>query len=352
MSDAAGVRPGAAADGGTGDRTARLAKEKRHPIQVVASRTGLTKDVLRAWERRYAVVEPGRTDSGRRLYSDLDVERLQLLRLATSAGRSVKRVSRLTNDELDALVQEDEAASRAQLEEGSRRAATPAEDATEGSAADLVAEALAATEALDTEGLREALDRAVVVLRPGVLVEEMIAPLLRGIGELWWRKRLDPRHEHLASAVVRATLDRVLASLAGGSGDRPILITGTLSGQRHELGAMLAAVTAAVAGWRVTHLGSELPAEELAAAAAAPGALAVALSLVHPDDDPGVAEAIRRLREALPAEVRIFAGGRAVAAYREALKAAGAESFSDLGTLRARLHEIAEAPLTAARRGR
>ena len=51
--------------------------EKRHPIQVVAKRTGLTADVLRVWEKRYAVVEPGRSDGGHRLYSDLDVERLK-----------------------------------------------------------------------------------------------------------------------------------------------------------------------------------------------------------------------------------------------------------------------------------
>ncbi len=115
---------------------------------------------------------------------------------------------------------------------------------------------------------------------------------------------------------------------------------------------MLAAVTAAVAGWRVTHLGPDLPAEELAAAAVATGAHAVALSLVHPEDDPSVPESILRLREELPAGVRIFAGGKAAAAYREALETAGAESFSDLGALRARLHEIAEAHLAAGGRGR
>ena len=53
--------------------------EKRHPIQVVAKRTGLTADVLRVWEKRYAVVEPGRSSGGHRLYSDVDVERLGLL---------------------------------------------------------------------------------------------------------------------------------------------------------------------------------------------------------------------------------------------------------------------------------
>ena len=63
--------------------------EKRHPIQVVARRTGLTPDVLRVWEKRYEVVQPGRSGGGHRLYSDRDVERLGLLHRATSAGRRI-----------------------------------------------------------------------------------------------------------------------------------------------------------------------------------------------------------------------------------------------------------------------
>jgi DNA-binding transcriptional MerR regulator len=63
--------------------------QKRHPIQVVARRTGLSPDVLRVWEKRYQAVEPGRTKTGRRLYSDDDIERLRLLREATSRGRRI-----------------------------------------------------------------------------------------------------------------------------------------------------------------------------------------------------------------------------------------------------------------------
>jgi DNA-binding transcriptional MerR regulator len=81
---------------------------KRHPIQVVVRRTGLTADVLRAWEKRYGVIEPGRSEGGRRLYSDRDIERLRLLRRATGAGRRISQIAGLATEELAALVKEDE----------------------------------------------------------------------------------------------------------------------------------------------------------------------------------------------------------------------------------------------------
>src|SRR5918992_6378453 len=82
----------------------------RHPIGVVSERTGLSPDLLRVWERRYRAVEPSRATDGQRLYSDSDVERLRLLRLATLAGRSIRQVAQLATEELTQLVREDEAA--------------------------------------------------------------------------------------------------------------------------------------------------------------------------------------------------------------------------------------------------
>ena len=86
-----------------------MSEGKRHPIQIVVRRTGLTADVLRAWERRYTAVEPARSSSGRRLYTDDDIERLRLLKRATDAGRSIGQVATLATDALTAMVRDDEA---------------------------------------------------------------------------------------------------------------------------------------------------------------------------------------------------------------------------------------------------
>ena len=85
--------------------------EARHPIQVVARRTGLSADVIRVWERRYRVVEPQRASNARRLYSDADVERLTLLRQATAAGRRIGDVAALSTAALRELVAADASAA-------------------------------------------------------------------------------------------------------------------------------------------------------------------------------------------------------------------------------------------------
>src|ERR1700691_5807021 len=78
-----------------------------HPIGVACERTGLSPHVLRVWERRYAAVEPTRTNGGHRLYSDADIERLRLLARATAGKRSISLVAHLPADELARLVRDD-----------------------------------------------------------------------------------------------------------------------------------------------------------------------------------------------------------------------------------------------------
>src|SRR6478672_11751863 len=81
----------------------------RHPIGVVSRRTGLKQDLIRAWERRYCAVEPGRSETRRRFYSDDDIERLLLLRRVVSAGRAISQVAGLANEELQALIESEPA---------------------------------------------------------------------------------------------------------------------------------------------------------------------------------------------------------------------------------------------------
>ena len=71
-----------------------------HTIQSVAEKTGLTPDVIRIWERRYSVVSPERTPSNQRLYTDDDIERLNLLRRVTEQGRRISAIAALSTDEL------------------------------------------------------------------------------------------------------------------------------------------------------------------------------------------------------------------------------------------------------------
>jgi len=142
------------------DRTT-VGDESRYPIRVVIARTGLTADVLRAWERRYGAVHPQRSAGGQRLYSEEDVTRLTLLRRATLAGHSIAEVARLRTEALEALVDEPRAAAE--------RAAADMDSA-------VVRSALAAAERLDGPALEATLKRAALALGTGFV--DRIAPRL------------------------------------------------------------------------------------------------------------------------------------------------------------------------------
>src|SRR4026208_2528248 len=86
---------------------ASLSETPRHPVRVTALRTGLTPHVLRAWERRYQVVHPIRTEGGQRLYSDLDVQRLKLIRSLAQRGHSLAQLGPASLEDLERRVQEE-----------------------------------------------------------------------------------------------------------------------------------------------------------------------------------------------------------------------------------------------------
>lgn len=295
-----------------------------HPVRVVAQRTGLSSHVLRAWERRYGVVTPVRSEGGQRLYSDADIERLGLLRALTESGYSIGQLAQLPVEELHRLDREKPA--------GPSEAATAAEG--------IRAAASRAIERFDGPGLRHALQSAAVGLGVPRFLDDVVAPLLTEIGEQWRGGRMTIAHEHLATAAVRQVLGWVRET-AEGAGSAPMLIVATPPGQRHEGGAMLVAASAAAEGWRVTYLGADLPVREIADAVRRTRARAVALSLLHPSDDREMGGHLAALRDALPRDIPVLVGGSAAGAYAREVAAAGAEVVPDLPAFRRVLHSLA-----------
>jgi DNA-binding transcriptional MerR regulator/methylmalonyl-CoA mutase cobalamin-binding subunit len=305
----------------------------RHPMGVVVQRTGLTSHVLRAWERRYGAVEPGRTKGGQRLYSDADVLHLRLLKRATEGGRSIGSVAELSTDELVSLVGEDAESVR-----GRRLVGGPEVEPYLGAC-------LEAADRMDAQALREELMRAVVRLSPSEFAGTVVAPLLERVGELWERGRMRPAQEHVVSTAVRQVLDWLLGRFDAPPA-APLLVAGTPEGELHEFGAMLAAVVAADAGWRVLYLGPSLPASEIAAAADRAGAAAVAVSVVDGalEDAARAGREVAALRSSLPEGVLLVVGGRRAAS----VEADGVTQVEDLVALR----EVLDAASAAAGGGR
>jgi DNA-binding transcriptional MerR regulator/methylmalonyl-CoA mutase cobalamin-binding subunit len=295
-----------------------------HPISVVTRRTGLTQDLLRAWEKRYDAVRPLRTTTARRLYTDEDVERLRLLKVLVDGGRRISDVARLAGTDLRALVAEDEAQAAAPAPP---RVVRPRE--TGDPAQVCLDRCLVAVENLDRQALEAAFNTGSVDLAAPRLRRDVLEPLIRIIGERWESGAWRVAQEHLATAVLRAVLwDLIRRADPGVVG--AALVVATLPGHRHDLGALLAGAVAAELGWNVVYLGVDLPAEEIAAAAHARDARVVLISLVYPPDDARTVAEIARLGRSLGPQVRLFAGGRAAGSYRQSLQAAGASLAGDL----------------------
>lgn len=303
----------------------------RHPIRVVCRRTGLKPDVVRAWERRYAAVTPARTETDRRLYSDADIERLQLLRRAVGGGRSISQVANMAALDLAQLVAQD--ADRVSVR-GPEVLTSP-----EGAVAFHLERALEAIRQLDASALMRQFELASVDLSRRQLLEELVVPLMHDLGRLWRTTALSPAHEHLSSSVVRTFLGS-LAEAFRPSPNAPRILVTTPANQWHELGALIAATTAAGEGWSVTYLGANLPATDIAHAAVKIRARAIAISLTFPEDDPLLGDELRRLRELVGERMVLLVGGRAIDAYRGPLDEIGARRAHDLKELRSELAQL------------
>lgn len=307
-----------------------LSGEAIHPIGVAAERAGVSPDVIRAWERRYGVVEPQRDDAGRRVYTTADIDRLRLLARATEGGHSIGQVVELDREALEELVRQGEAARR--------NARPPAE--VPASAAQAVAGALARVRSLDAAGLEALLLRAASVHGVPVFLRSVLAPLFRSIGDLWHAGKLTPSQEHLATATVRGVLARILGTIPLAT-EAPSILVATPTGERHEIGALLAAAEATVEGWRVTFLGGDLPAEEIARAARDTDARAVALGSIYAPDPEKLRREVDRVRAELPADVVLLLGGPAMAIAAADLNGGGVHVLADLDDLTARLRAMA-----------
>ena len=266
--------------------------QARYPLRAVIRRTGLSADVIRAWERRYGAVTPERSAGGQRLYSERDVRRLSLLGRATSEGHSIGEIARLDSAALEAL-----------LRTSVTRAARPDQD----EAREIVRAALRATEQLDASALEMSLKRGVFSIGAERFVGEVVGEFLTEVGERWHRGAISPAHEHLASDTVRRVLGWITDAYDLPD-NAPVLVVATPAGELHELGAMTVAAAAVGEGWRVVYLGASLPASDIASAALQVGAGLVALSVVYANGEASRRE-VAEIARAVEGKAPVVVGG-------------------------------------------
>jgi DNA-binding transcriptional MerR regulator/methylmalonyl-CoA mutase cobalamin-binding subunit len=306
-----------------------IKKKARHPMGVAVRKTGVSADVIRAWERRHGAVKPVRTAGNHRLYTDADIRRLLIIRRATEAGWQIGQVATLDDAEIYRLLEGDSAASR-EVRPGA--AGAEAIEHHLGRCLDLV-------EALDSDRLAAQLEEAAVNLSRVELLDRLLVGLMKEVGEGCEDGRLRTAHEHLASAVARSFLGSMRGAYPAAD-TSPGIVVSTPAFQHHELGALVIAATARSEGWRTVYLGPNLPAEEIAAAVRQKSASVVALSITYPGDDPALRQELRKLKRLVPGEVVLIAGGTSAASYESELSEIGARLLSDPASLRVFLREV------------
>ena len=310
-----------------------MENEKKYAMKVVTRRTGLTSHAIRVWEKRYNAVEPERTDTNRRLYSEADIARLIDLHRATQQGHSIGRIAQLSASELLALVEEEPPS----FSPKTPRVRSLSPLGLDGER-DFVTACLEAIRTLDAPGLEAELTRAEVSMGRKKLLATVIEPTMEQVGELWSKGELRVADEHLATSVIRTFLGAMHATHRPPDG-APLLICTTPSSQWHEIGALLVSLTAQSEGWRTLYLGPNLPAEEIAATALNSGAHAIALSIVYPGEEVLINSELRKLHRTL-AGIPLLIGGRAATHYVSTMEEIGAYHLHDLGELPALLLKL------------
>jgi MerR family transcriptional regulator, light-induced transcriptional regulator len=275
----------------------------RYPINVAARLTGVGIDTLRAWERRHRAITPTRDGRGR-MYADADLERIRLLRAAVVNGHPIGRIAHL-----------DEAALRGLAGTAARPPDQTAEASNWPAAVRGIVDALAT---LDLAALETLLARAATLSRPPVLLREVIAPSLRAAGDEWRAGRLGMAHERLLSSLVRDVLGSLMRLHARSDvADR--MIFATPAGERHEFGALGAAVMAASGGLGAVYLGPDLPAADLVDMATSIDADVVALGVTGPDDSrSSIAREVETIARSLSRDVELWLGGPAATEFAAA----------------------------------
>ncbi len=208
-------------------------------IGELARRCGVPAATLRAWERRYGVIEPIRGASGYRLYSGADERRVRAMRDLVGAG-----------------IAPSEAAARVGAEPAPAAASDPA---LLGEAAQ--AELLAALLGFDEAGADELLDRAFAAFTTEAVLDALVLPVLRELGDRWSRGEASVSQEHFASGMLRG---RLLGLARGwGAGGGRLALLACPSGELHDLGLIAFGLSLHRRGWRISMLGADTPGEAL-----------------------------------------------------------------------------------------
>ena len=211
-------------------------------IGELSRRTGVAPELLRAWERRYGLLRPARSDGGFRLYSDADQRRVERMRQHLGEGLAAAEAARRAGegDEESAVGMSDDGRSELQL--GSERLRVT-------------------LDGFDEAGAQGVLDNLLGAFTVETVLEAVIIPYLTELGERWSKGEATVAQEHFASNLIRGRLLGIGRGWDSGEGPRAVLACAP--GELHDLGLIAFGLTLHRRGWRITYLGPDTPIESL-----------------------------------------------------------------------------------------
>ena len=272
-------------------------------IAAVERDTGLSKDTLRVWERRYRFPTPDRDSIGERAYTLDQVDKLRIIKRLMDAGHRPGRIVPLTMEQLQALTEKT-------VDQPLRQTVAVMDSADLRQHLDLL-------RGHEIAELRARLMRLLSRFGVSRFVIEVVAPLNAAVGDAWIRGELQIYQEHAYTELMQGVLRQAVMGMPEPPrNDAPRVLLTTFPGEQHGLGLLMAEAIFTLEGCHCVNLGVQTPLWDIALAASAYGTDLVALSFTGSMNPNQIVDSLAELRSKLPAQVRVWAGGSAPVLHR------------------------------------
>ncbi len=237
-------------------------RSEGYSVRAVTRLTGVNEHTLRAWERRYQAVVPDRTQTGRRCYSEVQVQRIKQLMALVRRGHAISNIAGWPDDKLDSTI--------AEYDPTDVHLSPDAEFEERELIRETLRVATSSVEHFEMGRLQKQLQKARYSLSGLSFAVKFAAPLARIVGDMVQSGRMSVAQEHIITALLKAHLLNLMADMnRGGEEGRKAVMLATMEGDHHELGILIGAVILAGSGYEPVFVGANIPAVPLAEAASA-----------------------------------------------------------------------------------
>lgn len=302
-------------------------------IQTVSEMTKLSTHCIRAWEKRYNAVTPERTENGRRVYSEKDLDRLIMLGKLCQLGNQISLIANLSDSELQNLIEKITGQSTQQT--GLTKSLVSPET--------YLMNLFMALKAYKLDIFTHELNKASCDLTCRDFALKLIAGLFRKVGEDVAHGKMSIAQEHTLSALTKFYIGKRIGQHYRSQDAKKFTVTlATPQGEHHSIGLLLSTLLMAEYGINFIYLGEDLPEESIADAALATESDAILLSISPFYSSRNINQVMTTLRAKAHARQEIWVGGAVDQLSFETIRGQRITTFRDLETLDKKLSQLVD----------